>query len=140
MKTFKQFLAESTYTLYRSGDLSAPNKMLFFSPDRSVADSYSNGRKIGEYQVRINNPLTIDAINDVDAILQITKKLQGKDVETASLDGDKWQKLDKRNAELLKKSPYDAIFIKQDGKIREVQIAKDKFRGIKLKEIQNENI
>lgn len=134
MKTFKQFLAESTYTLYRSGDLSAPNKMLFFSPDRSVADSYSNGRKIGEYQVKISNPLIINATNDVNAILQITKKLQGKDVETYDLDGDKWQKLDKRNAEILKKSPYDAIFIKQDGKIKEVQIAKDQFRGIKLKE------
>lgn len=116
-----------TYTLFRSGDLSAPNGMIFLATQESEAEYYGAAeRDLDVYNLDIKNPLVIDAQSDVQAVQEAWKRLHpGQDLSlgrAGTLTDKKWQQLDKQNSTALKKSDYDAVVYKVGGKVKEVQI------------------
>ena len=125
--------APGTYRLFRSGDLTAPNGMIFLAAQSSEAEYYgSMDRDLDAYDLDVKNPLLIDAPTDVAAVQRAWKALHpDKELKLGpnGLVGNKWQTLDKQNSSALKKSDYDAIIYKIDGKVKEVQIpGKDRDR------------
>ena len=117
-----------TYRLYRSGDLSAPNGMIFFAAEPSEAEFYGEvNRDMDAYELDVQNPLVIEANGDAQAVRLAWEALHpGKELKLGSRGLDpgsgKWVQLDKQNASALNKSEHDAIIYKIDGKVKEIQI------------------
>lgn len=114
------------YNLFRSGNLSAPNGMIFLAAKRREAEYYGTaGRDLDTYQLEVKNPLVIDAGGDVEAVQKAWKALHpDKELKLGrnGLQGNKWQQLDKQNSIALQKSGYDALMYRIDGEVKEVQI------------------
>lgn len=117
-----------TYELYRTGDLTAPNGMIFLSASALESTGYQHDRvSLEQYQIDIKNPLVVSEDTDRNNVIAAWKALHpGEDpkIKTSGLPARKWQQMDKQNAKALEKSDYDAIIYKKaDGK-HEVQIPK----------------
>lgn len=117
-----------TYELYRTGDLTAPNGMIFLSADALESTGYQHDRvSLEQYQLNIKNPLVVSEDTDRNNVIAAWKALHpGEDpkIKTSGLSAKKWQQMDQQNAKALEKSDYDAIIYKKaDGK-HEVQIPK----------------
>lgn len=125
------FGSAGTYEVFRSGDLSAPNGMIFFSTSFGEASNYgkshgdSPNKDIDTYHIKINNPLVVTGSTDVEMLRNAWEKLHpGKQYPKGPIDSKKWQKADKQNAKALLDSPYDAIiYLKPKGR-HEIMIPK----------------
>ena len=115
-----------TYNLFRSGNLWAPNGMIFLATNPKEAEYYGEvNRDLDAYTLDVNNPLVINAETDVQAVQLAWKALHpDKELKLGpnGLVGNKWQQLDKQNSTALAKSEYDALMYRVDGKLKEVQI------------------
>lgn len=128
-----------TYELYRSGDLSAPNGMIFLSASLGESMRYgatSGHETVERYQLKLKNPLVVSEDSDRDNVIAAWKALHpGEDpgIKTSGLPARKWQQMDKQNAEALVDSPYDAIIYKKSDGRHEVQIPKSASDSLVLK-------
>lgn len=129
--------APGTYEVYRSGDLSAPNKMIFLSTSFGEASNYGKeqNKNIDTYHIKLNNPLVVTGSTDGEMLRNAWEKLHpGKSYPKGPMTSKKWQTRDKENASALSKSSYDAIIYKKPSGRHEVQIAKkDVNRLVKTK-------
>lgn len=132
----ENFGKSGTYQLYRAGNLSAPNGMIFLTPSVREATYYADedtGGKFDKYHLEIKNPLIIEAGGDIEAARKAYKALHGKDFNAKELTSKAWQRLDKANASALKKSDYDSIMYKIEGNFTEVQIVKERAKDLSYK-------
>lgn len=129
--------APGTYEVHRSGDLSAPNKMIFLSASFGEASNYGkeSNKNIDTYHIKLNNPLVVNGSTDGEMLRNAWEKLHpGKSYLKGPMTSKKWQTRDKENASALSKSSYDAIIYKKPSGRHEVQIAKkDANRLVKTK-------
>ena len=129
--------APGTYEVHRSGDLSAPNKMIFLSASFGEASNYGkeSNKNIDTYHIKLNNPLVVNGSTDGEMLRNAWEKLHpGKSYPKGPMTSKKWQTRDKENASALSKSSYDAIIYKKPSGRHEVQIAKkDANRLVKTK-------
>lgn len=134
------------YEVYRVGDLSAPNGLIFLGADKTRTQLYYEGRsyrksmKTETYIVDIKNPLVIRADDETQAVIQAYTTLNPdrKVPQTDAIGNLKggystWQKLDKQNAKVLKSSGHDAIIYIIEGKGREVQLVGEDRKRLKLR-------
>lgn len=122
------------YEVHRSGDLSAPNGMIFLSASFGDASNYgkdTNGN-IDTYQIQLNNPLVVTGDTDV-AMLRKAYSILNPDrrLPTGGITSKKWQQMDKQNASALNKSQYDGIIYKKNNGRHEVQISKKRVNELK---------
>ena len=126
-----------TYEVFRTGNLSAPNVMIFLSASFGEASNYGKDSKtdIDTYHIKITNPLVVSGSTDGEMLKNAWEKLHpGKSYPKGPVTSKKWQSRDKENATALSKSPYDAIIYKKSSGRHEVQISKkDAGRLIKTK-------
>jgi hypothetical protein len=116
-----------TYEVHRSGDLSAPNKMIFLSASFGEASNYGkeSNKNIDTYHIKLNNPLVVNGSTDGEMLRNAWEKLHpGKSYPKGPMTSKKWQTRDKENASALSKSSYDAIIYKKPSGRHEVQITK----------------
>lgn len=133
------FGSPGTYELYRSGNLDAPNGMIFLSASLGESMKYGETQHQGtveRYQLDIKNPLVVSESSDRDNVIAAWKALHpGEDpgIKTSGLPAKKWQQMDKQNAKALADSPYDAIIYKKADGRHEVQIPKSSSNALVLK-------
>lgn len=136
----ENFGKAGTYQLYRAGNLSAPNGMIFLTPSIKEATYYADedtNEKFDKYHLEIKNPLIIEADSDIGAARKAYKELHGKDFNAKELTSKAWQRLDKANASALMKSEYDSIMYKIEGEFTEVQIPKERAKDLSYKKTYN---
>ena len=126
------------YEVYRAGDLSAPNKMIFLSASYGEASNYGKdkgygAKNIDTYHVEISNPLVVKGDTDGELLRNAWISLHpNQQYPKGAMNDSKWQRLDRQNAEALKTSRYDAIiYLKKSGR-HEVQIPKYLSNKLKL--------
>lgn len=121
------------YEVFRSGNMNAPNGMIYTAPTFGGANTYANTGKVERktverWNVNIKNPLVIEGRSDVENLKLTYKALFGKDFGDKPLDEKTWQKYDAMFARKLNKfsNKYDAIITKINGEPREIQLPKEK--------------
>ena len=125
--SYSNYGATGTYEVYRSGDLSAPNKMIFLSASFGEASNYGkeSNKNIDTYHIKLDNPLVVTGSTDGEMLKNAWEKLHpGKSYPKGPMSSKKWQTRDKENASALSKSSYDAIIYKKPSGRHEVQISK----------------
>lgn len=122
------------YEVYRSGDLSAPNGMVFLTASFGEASNYghSSQRDIDTYQIYLSNPLVVEGPTDAAMLRNAWIKLHpGKEYPKGPITDKKWQARDRQNASALSKSNYDGIIYKKSDGRHEVQISKKDVNKLK---------
>ena len=120
----KDFGKPGKYEVYRSGDLKAPAGTIFTAAYKHVAHAYGDDeikQNVDTYHIDIKNPLVIEGSNAVDVLRKTYKHLFGKEIKEP-LDSITWPNYDKKIANRLKNTKYDAIITKEAGRAMEIQV------------------
>lgn len=125
------------YEVYKAGDLSAPNGMVFLSASYGEASNYGKdqgygSKNIDTYQIQLSNPLVVRGDTDGEMLKSAWETLHpNKEYPKGPMTSSKWQRLDKQNASALAKSPFDSIiYLKKSGR-HEVQVPKSRVSELK---------
>lgn len=126
------FGQEGDYVVYRNGSIGS-NGMIFLSPKKEGADSYSslhgNGNT-GEYEIPLRSPLVIQGKSDAECIKKAYEALHPEKPISGEMSAKKWISCDKANASALNSGQggYDSIIYVINGEPSEVQISAKKAR------------
>lgn len=131
--TSSDFGKSGNYVVYRNGVINR-NGMIFLSPKKETADTYSSQHDEGntsQYEVQISNPLVVKGETDGECLRNAYEALHPGSELKGPMTESKWISTDKKNASALDKGVggHDSIIYIRNGKPWEVQISAKKAKS-----------